>query len=194
MLKNIYTLTLIIALILLSACQSAEQIKPIKEETVPFDISTATEMIKKKEKMIIELAMKDKVSKEEYAELEVSFTEEFGDHARSILEMLFINSADPEPPSDTPIYPNSFYPTLFHEGISLTAASVYNSYYENEFLNQTRLTIKEEYVGEDEKLKDWNREYIFDLNEHGEWKLKGFSGVMNFSGEEFSMHYLKLAM
>lgn len=54
--------------------------------------------------------------------------------------------------------------------------------------------IKEEYVGEGEKLKDWNREYIFVPNENGAWELRGFSGVMNFAGEEFSMHYLKLNM
>ena len=30
--------------------------------------------------------------------------------------------------------------------------------------NQTRLSIEEKYVGDDEKLKDWKREYIFTPN------------------------------
>ena len=85
---------LIMVILLLSACQSSEQIKPIKEETIDYDIITATEMVEKKEKMIIELALREKVSKLEYKELEESFTKEFGVHAEDILSMLFIHNMD----------------------------------------------------------------------------------------------------
>ncbi|GKS14968.1 hypothetical protein YDYSY3_59680 [Paenibacillus chitinolyticus] len=188
-----YCLVLLIMVILfLSACQSSEQLKPTKEETIDFDINTAIEMVEKKEKMIIDLALREKVSKLEYKELEKSFTEEFGDHAKDILSILFINNMDSDPESDRYVQQNTLYPTVFHKGIAITNAVIYKSYFENEFFNQTRLSIKEEYVGDDEKLKDWKREYMLTPNKNGEWELNGFSGVMNFLGEDYTMNYLEL--
>jgi len=52
--------------------------------------------------------------------------------------------------------------------------------------------LKEEYNGDDEKLKGWEREYIFTLNENGEWRFNGFSGEVNFLGEDYNMNYLEL--
>ncbi|RKP53123.1 hypothetical protein D7Z26_15450 [Cohnella endophytica] len=190
--RRFYLVLLIMVILFLSACQSSEKLKPIKEETIDFDINTAIEMVEKKEKMIIDLALREKVSKLEYKELEKSFTEEFGNYAKEILSILFINNLDSEPESDRYVQRNTLFPTVFHKGITITNAVIYKSYYENEFFNQTRLSIKEEYFGEDEKLKDWNREYIFSPNEDGEWKLNGFSGKMNFLGEEYNMNYLDL--
>lgn len=178
--------------LLLSACQSSEQMKPIKEETIEFDLNTAIEMVKRKEKMIIDLALREKVSKQEYQELEKSFTEEFGDHSKDILSMLFTHNMDSDPESDRYIQQNTLYPTIFHTGVTITSAVIYKNYFENEFFNETRLSIKEEYVGDDEKLKDWNREYIFTPNQNGEWELYAFSGVMNFLGEDYHMNYLEL--
>jgi len=99
---------------------------------------------------------------------------------------------DAGPESDMYVNQNTLYPTVFHKGITITNVVIYKSYYENEFFNQTSLSIKEEYVGDDEKLKDWNREYIFTLNKNGEWVLYGFSGKMDLSGEDYSMNYLEL--
>ncbi|KOP67325.1 hypothetical protein AMS62_20295 [Bacillus sp. FJAT-18019] len=183
---------LIIIILFLSACQSSKQLKPIKEETMDFDLNTAIEMVEKKEKMIIDLALREKVTKLEYKELEKSFTEEFGDHAERILSILFIHNMDAGPEADMYVQQNTLYPTVFHKGINITNAVLYKSYFENEFFNQTRLTIKEEYVGDDEKLKDWEREYIFTPNKNGDWELNGFSGVMNFLGEDYNMNYLEL--
>lgn len=184
---------LIIILLILSGCHSSQQIKPIKEENINFDIKTAIEMIEKKEQMIIDLASREQVSIMEYKELQKSFTEEFGNYANAndMLTMIFINNMDAEPESDIYVNKDLFYPTVFHEGITVTNAVIYKRYYENEFFNQTTLSIKEEYVGDDEKLKDWNREYIFTSNEDEEWKLQGFSGVMNFLGEDYTMNYLE---
>lgn len=190
--KKSYLFLLILVVLFLSACQSSEQLKPIKEETIDFDINTAIEMVEKKEKMIIDLALREKVSKLEYKELEKSFTEEFGGHAKTILSILFIHNMDSDPESDMYVQQDTLYPTLFHEGITITNAVVYKSYFENEFFNQTRLSIEEKYVGDDEKLKDWKREYIFTPNKNGEWELNGFSGVMNFLGEDYNMNYLEL--
>lgn len=190
--RRLCLVLLIMVILLLSACQSSEQLEPIKEETIDFDINTAIEMVEKKEKMIIDLALREKVSKLEYKGLEKSFTEEFGVHAKDILSILFINNMDSDPESDMYVQQNTLYPTVFHKGITITNAIIYKSYFENEIFNQTSLSIKEEYVGDDEKLKDWTREYIFTPNNNGEWELNGFSGVMNFLGEDYNMNYLEL--
>lgn len=190
--KKLYLTLLFMVILLLPACQSSEQIKPIKEETIDFDINAAKKMVEKKEKMIIDLALREKVTRLEYRELEKSFTEEFGDHAKDILKIFLINNMDAEPESDLYIQKNTFYPTIFHNGISITKAVIYKSYFENEFFNQTRLSIKEEYVGDDKKLKNWRREYIFIPNKDGAWILNGFSGTLNFMGEDYNMNYLEL--
>lgn len=188
--RRFYFVLLVMVILFLSACQSSKQLKPIKEETIDFDKKTAIEMVEKKEKMIIDLALREKVSKLEYREIEKSFTEEFGAHAKDIISLLFINNMDSDPESDMHVQQNTLYPTVFHKGITITNAVIYKSYFENEFYNQTRLSIKEEYIGDDEKLRDWKREYIFTPNKNGEWELNGFSGVMNFLGEDYNMKYL----
>lgn len=177
---------------LLTACQSSQQSKWLTEETIDFDINTAVEMVKAKEKMIVDAALREKLSKPEYKEMEQSFTKEFGNRAQDILGILCINNMDAEPNADIYINKNILYPTSFHEGIKITKAVVHKTEYENEFFNDTTLTIKEEYVGDDEKLKSWNREYIFIPDENGEWKFSGFSGVLNFSGEDYNMNNLEL--
>jgi|GEM_PF-1822092 hypothetical protein len=185
-------ITIMIVTLLVSACRSSEQIKPIKEETIDFDMNTAIRMIEKKEQMIIDIASKDKVSNMEYQELEKSFAQEFGDHAKDILSILFIHNMDADPEADKDVQQNMLYPTVFHKGVTITSAVVYKSYFENEFFNQTKLTIKEQYDGEDAKLKGWEREYLFTPNTDGEWELTGFSGEMNFSGDDYHLNYLEL--
>ncbi|GMK40417.1 hypothetical protein PCCS19_34730 [Paenibacillus sp. CCS19] len=192
--RKLYLLITVMVVVLLSACQSSEQIKPIKEETTDFDMNTAIEMIEKKEKMIIDAASREKVTNQEYQELEKSFAAEFGNHARDILDLLFIHNMDAAPESDRYVQQNMLYPTVFHKGITITSAVVYKSYYENEFFNQTRLIIREQYDGDDAKLKGWAREYIFTPGTDGKWELNGFSGTMNFLGEEYSMNYLELKL
>lgn len=190
--RRFHLLLLIFVILFLSACQSSKQLKPIKEETIDFDLNLAMEMVEKKEKMIIDVALREKVTKLEYKELEKSFTEEFGDHAERILSILFIYDMDAGPEADRYVQQDTLYPTVFHKGITVTNATLYKSYFENEFFNQTILSIKEEYVGDDEKLKDWQREYIFTPNEQGDWELNGFSGVMNFLDDDYNMNYLEL--
>ncbi|WP_434751573.1 hypothetical protein [Paenibacillus amylolyticus] len=87
---------------------------------------------------------------------------------------------------------NILYPTVFHEEIKITKAVVDKSTFDNEFFNETTLKIKEEYVGDDEKLQSWNRDYIFKPNENDEWEFSGFSGTLNFSGEDYNLNYLEL--
>lgn len=192
MMRRFSLVVLIMVLLFLPACQSSEQLRPINEETIDFDINTAIEMVEKKEKMIMDLASREKVSSLEYKELEKTFTQEFGDHARDLLQMLFINNMDAPPESDKYVNKNILYPTVFHKGVTITNAVIYKSYFENEFFNKTRLSIKEVYAGDDKDLKDWEREYMFTPDKNGEWELKGFSGVMNLSGNKYNMNYLEL--
>ena len=188
--KTLLNTLLIIVVLMFSGCNSSEQIKPIKSETIDFDIGTAIEMVKKKEKLILDVALRESLSTIDYDQAEKALTEEFGDRGKEILSMFIISDMDSV--SDTYVMSDTFYPTVFHEGITITQAVIDKVYYEYESLNMTRLSIKEEYSGEDKNLKGWNREYIFDQNEEGEWEFHGFSGTLNFLGEEYTMHYLQL--
>jgi len=181
---------LIMVIVTLSACNSSDQIKPINKETIDFDMQTAIEMVEKKERLIIDIALRDSLSKLEYEQAEKALTEEFGNYGKDILMMLTINDMDSI--SDTHIINDTFYPTVFHEGITITTAVINNIYYENEFFNVSQLSIREAYSGDDEKLKDWYREYIFIPDDVGGWKFHGFSGVLNFMDEHYHMNYLKL--
>ncbi|SYX83934.1 hypothetical protein [Paenibacillus alvei] len=191
MMRSFYLCLLSIVILFISACQTSGQIQPIKEETIDFDMKTAIEMVEKKEKMIIDVALREKVSKLEYKELEKSFTEEFRNNADIILSILFTHNMDADPESDIYVQQNTLYPTVFHKGITITNAVINKSYFVND-QTQTRLSIKEDYNGDDEKLKGWEREYIFTLNENGEWRFNGFSGEVNFLGEDYNMNYLEL--
>lgn len=190
--KKLYLALFIIAILFLTACQSSQQIKPIREEIIDFDLNTAIEMVQKREELIISLIELEQLSHAEYQQLEIAFAEQFGDRGRDILTIFFINDMDAEPESDKLVNKNTLYPTIFHEGISVTKAEIFNTYYEEEFFNRTSLRITVEYTGEDEKLKDWSKEYIFTPNKDGEWELSGFSGSLNFMGDDFNMNYLEL--
>ncbi|OIJ19165.1 hypothetical protein BKP45_14250 [Anaerobacillus alkalidiazotrophicus] len=180
----------IVSIIILSGCNTDKEIKPIKEESIDFDIDTAIEMIKVKEELIIQLSMMKTVSSNEYDELEKVFTEEFGEHARMFLEMFIILGSEKETESGSYLVQETLYPTVFHKGIMITDAVIYKSYYENEFFNETYLTITQEYTGDDIELEGWKREYVFTENEDREWEIHTFSREMNFVGGEFSMQYL----
>ncbi|WP_338543331.1 hypothetical protein [Paenibacillus tundrae] len=186
-------LTLLLTIfLLLTACQSSQQMEPKTEKNIDFDRNTAIEMVKKKEKIVIDIASKEKVTKVEYEALEKSLAKEFGDHTSDILSIFFIEDLDADPDADRYANRNTLYPTLFHEGVTVTSAAVYKAEYEQEAFNQTELRIKEEYVGDDEKLKDWDREYLFKPDENEEWEFTGFSGTLNVSGEDYNMNYLEL--
>lgn len=184
-------LFLIILIIILTGCKTDEEIKPIKEENIDFDIDIATEMIKRKEELVIQLSMKETVSKKEYDEFEKAFTAEFGEHGRRFLEMFIILGSEKVTKSGSYLIQETLYPTVFHKGITITDAVIHKSYYENKFFNETRLRIKQEYTGDDNELEGWKREFVFTKSEDGKWEIHGFSGKMNFVGENFSMQYLE---
>ncbi|MRX73907.1 hypothetical protein GJU40_17365 [Bacillus lacus] len=183
---------MMIAAGLLSSCNNSEKMVPIEEETLHYDRNRAAEIIKEKEELILQLAMKKTISGLEYREFEKAFSEEFGQHAQLFLKMFVSENSENSRAHDVLPIEETFYPTLFHKEIALTDAVVHSSYYEDEFLHSTYLSIKQAYTGDDDMLENWEREYIFSQNEAGEWEIHGFSGVMNFTGEEYNMHYLEL--
>lgn len=191
--KKTILFVLIAIVLVLTACQSSQQsLQPTKQENVDFGRIAATEMVEKKERMIMDAASQGTFTKQEYDELEKAFTEEFGDRAQDFLSMLFITDLDAASDADRKINENMLYPTVFHEGVNLTSATVNKVEYEENMFNQTTLTVKEEYDGNDEKLQGWNREYIFEPDENEDWQLKSFSGTMNFNGEDYTMDDLEL--
>lgn len=149
---NIFVLIALV--LLLAACQSSQQsLTPTKDESIDFDRNTATKMVEKKERMIVDAA----------------------------------------PDADQKINADMLYPTVFHEGVTITSSTVHTVEYE-ETLRLTTLTVKEEYNGDDERLKGWNREYTFEPDENEEWQLQGFSGTMNFTGDDYKMDDLGLKL
>lgn len=195
--RKISLVILIFIVSILSACDSSYPIKPIKEETIDFDLQTATEMIKKKEEIILEFTMREEFSVDVYEQFAQSLTKEFGNRlAQNILSMFFTTNLDIDatsnPWSNRAVNHDTFYPTIFHEGINVTSAVIHKIEYEQQFLNRTVLEITEEYVGNDEKMAGWSRGYRFIQNDDGEWEVDGFSGVMNFSGEGVNVNYLQL--
>ncbi|MCQ4088393.1 hypothetical protein [Saccharibacillus sp. JS10] len=190
--KKLYLWLVIAILLLLTACQSSTEEKPILEETTDFDLTAAAEMIKPKEQLILDIAAKEKVSKSEYDKLGQSLEKQFGSRGSDLLSMIFIEDLDVGPEVDRSVNPDTFYPTILHEGVEVTKATEYKSEFETDLFDEHILTIREEYIGDDERLKSWNREYIFKTNEQGKWEFSGFSGVLNLSGDEYNWNYLKL--
>ncbi|OIJ15206.1 hypothetical protein BKP35_04995 [Anaerobacillus arseniciselenatis] len=176
----------------LVVCNSSDQIKPLKEETADFDLTVATEIVKSKEKLIVDLSLKEKITQTEFQQLQNTLEEQFGQHARTILSIFIPYDVDNEMPSEILLTEETFYPTVFHKEVEVTKAVIHKSYYENEIFNETSLRITQDYVGKDENLLDWQREYIYTKNTDDEWELYSFSGVLNFAGEPYNAEYLPL--
>ena len=56
------------------------------------------------------------------------------------------------------------YPTIYHKGIQVTSATITDTFYDDDYLNSTKLSIIEKYTGNDPKLTNWYREYVFEKN------------------------------
>ena len=54
--------------------------------------------------------------------------------------------------------PDQFYPTIFHQGIDVTAAQTEAVFYEEQYadLNYTRLRVTVGYTGSDPQLAGWS--------------------------------------
>lgn len=83
----------------------------------------------------------EKPDSDQVDELEDAFIEEFGDRAPDFLSMLFITDLDAAPDAYQKINADMLYPTVFHEGVTITSSTVHTVEYE-ETLRLTTLTVK----------------------------------------------------
>jgi hypothetical protein len=195
-LRNIFLgIASIIFVLLLSSCASTgDKIVPIRTEIVDFDMQTAKQMIEKGDKLISDIAIKDKISRQEYTQF-LSKIKNIYDGYKEVKweDMLFYNNEFEDSNITTlHLQENVFYPTIYNQDIEVAYAKITNTYYKNEFFDTSFLSIREEYLGRNIKFKDWYREYFYKKNDKGNWIFYGFGGEMNFTGEDFTPDYLKL--
>jgi len=185
----------IIFTMILYSCEAADsKIKPIKTEEIDFDIDVATQMVKKGEKIIVDIAGKDTVSRQEFNEFLNDMDDAFDGYKEVKWEYMFFYNQEFEDEKVSKLHLNKdmFYPTVYHKDVEVVSAKIVNTYYQDEFFNTSILTIKEEYLGNDGKLKDWYREYLYKKNDDGEWVFYGFGGHVNLSGNGITSDYLEL--
>lgn len=180
---------------MLCSCGSTGgKIEPIKTETVDFDINKATQMIKKGEKIIADISIKDTVSRQEYKQFLNDMSDAYDGYEEVKWENMFFYNEEIENEQIGTLHlkKNMFYPTIYHKDVDVVSAKIKNTYYQDEFFNEIILTLREEYLGDDSKLDGWYREYLYKKNDDDKWVFYAFGGEMNFSGESFTSDFLKL--
>lgn len=190
--KVIIAITSMICILTLSSCiNTDDKIKPIRSEVVNFDMQSAKQMIEKGEKIIADMTAKDKVTRDEYNKFLLDITDAYDGYTDVKWEYLFFYNDEVDDNNiDTIRLKNDFfYPTIYHQDIEIVSAIITNTYYEDEFSNSSLLTIREEYLGEDSKLKDWYREYAYRKDDNGNWVFHAFGGEMNLAEEGFTLSY-----
>lgn len=183
-----------ITLVLCSCVNTGKKIEPLRTETMDFDINTAAQMVGKGEKIIADISKKDTVSRDEFKEFLSSLYDAYDGYQEIQWEYMFFYNDESENEQITTLRLNKdmFYPTIYHKDIEIVSASIKNEYYEDENLNDSILTIREEYTGTDKKLKDWYRAYLYKKNSEDNWVFFSFDGQMNFSDKGFTSDYLEL--
>jgi hypothetical protein len=193
--KAFIVIASVISILVVSSCASThDKIEPIRIEVVYFDKQTAKQMIEKGDKIISDIAVKDKISRKEYIQFLSKIADAYNGYKDEKWEyMFFYNNEFEDNKIDTlHLNKNVFYPTIYHQDIEVVSAKITNTYYKEKFLNNSLLTIREEYLGGDVKFKDWYREYNYKKDDKGSWVFRNFGGQMNFMGENFTSNYLKL--
>lgn len=193
--KVFLVITSIIFILFFSSCGSDDgKIKPIKTEVIDFDIQTSKQMIEKGEKIIVDITNKDTVSRQEYNQFLSDIADAYDGYEDMKWEYIFFYNKEFEDEQIEMLHLNNdmFYPTMYHEDVEVVSAQITNTYYQDEFSNTSFLIIREEYLGNDNNLKGWYREYLYQKNDKGEWVFSNFGGQMNFLGEGFTSDYLEL--
>lgn len=196
--RSILVFVFVIFTLMLSSCgNTRNKIEPIKTETADFDIITATQMINKGEKIIAHIAIKDTVSRQEFRQFLRDMDDAYDgydgyDEEQWEYMFFYNNEIEDEQIAMLHLNQDMFYPTIYHEDVEIVSAQIKNTYYKEEYLNTSILTIREEYLGEDSKLEGWYREYLYQKNEEDKWVCNHFGGQINFLGEGFTSDYLKL--
>ncbi|SHO54085.1 hypothetical protein [Anaerocolumna xylanovorans] len=181
-------------LMLCSCVNTGKKVEPLRTETVDFDINTAAQMVEKGEKIIADISLKDTVSRDEFKQFLTDMEDAYDGYKEIQWNYMFFYNDEFEDEHIATLHLNKdmFYPTIYHKDVEIVSAQVKNEYYEDETLNDIILTIREEYLGTDSKLKGWYRESLYKKNEEGKWVFFSFDGQMNFSDEGITSDYLKL--
>ena len=161
---------------------------------VDFDINVATQMVEKGEKVIADITIKDTVSRQKFKQFLSDMDDAYDGYEEAQWKYMFFYNKEFEDEQISVFHlkKDTFYPTVYHKDVEVVSTKVANTYYEDEFLNTSILTIKEEYIGKDSKLEDWYREYLYKKSNEGKWVFYAFGGQVNFSGEGFTSDYLEL--
>jgi hypothetical protein len=180
--------------LILYSCANRGKIEPLRTETIDFDINKATQIVQRGEKTIVDISSKDTATREEFNQFLIELDKVFNGYEEAQWEYMFFNNGEFENEDITTLHLNkdTFYPTIYHKDIEIVSAQIENDYYENEILNSSTLTIREEYLGGDSKLKNWFREYIYQKNEEDEWVFHTFNGEINLGEDGITSDYLEL--
>lgn len=178
---------------LLGACgPDFVTLEPVRTETAAFDLEEAYALIEPLERPMAEISLRESITRAEYdAYVEATRHVYSGSYLNeSPPYELFFDGADIDDPTVDPLYivPNQFYPTVFHAGVELTDAQTDTVYFEEEFASQnyTQLRVTLSYQGEDPRLEDWSRTWVFKLQPDGEWLVWSCKGTTNFLGDGYS--------
>ena len=194
--KKYYLVFIIICfpLIFCSCTNTGKKIKPIKTESVDFNLDKAKQMIEKGDRILADISLKETVSREEFEQFLAGLKDAYNDYNDVQWEYIFFNNqeVDNENTTTLRLSKDMFYPTLYHKDVEVISAQITNEYYEDANHNFSLLTIKEAYTGQDSELEGWYREYLYQKNTEDEWVFYAFGGQMNFAGEGFSPDYLDL--
>ena len=185
---------LCITMVLCSCANRGTQIKPLRTETVDFDINIATQMAQKGEKIIADIAVKDTATREEFNQFITDIDKAYDGYTDVQWMYMFFNNGEIEDENITTLHlsKDTFYPTIYHKDIEIVSAQIKNEYYQDESLNSSTLTIREEYFGEDSKLEGWFREYLYQKNDEDQWVFHAFNGEINLGEEGITSDYLEL--
>lgn len=179
---------------LCSCGTTSNKIEPIKTETADFDINTATQMIRKGEKIIADISIKDTVSRQEFKQFLTDMNDAYDGYKEAQWGYMFFYNGEFEDERIATLHLNKdmFYPTIYHKDVEVVSAQIKNEYYQEEYFNTSILTIREEYSGKDNKLEGWYREYLYKKNDEDKWVFYAFGGQINFLGKGFKSDYLEL--
>lgn len=181
-----------ITLFLVSCGNTSKKPKLVQKENYDFNINTATQMIQEGEKIIKDISLKSTVSRESFNQFLTDMNDVYNGYEDVQWEYIFFNNKeiDDEHVKELHLNKNNFYPTSYHKDIEVVSAKVTNTYYQEKFFNHSLLTVREEYSGNDSKLKGWYREYLYEKNEDEKWIFYGFGGEMNLAEDGFRPDYL----
>lgn len=189
--KIIFFIFILMVIVLNAACGRQSEIRPIKTETLSFDLDDAVEMLLVLDEPLADISIKDSVSRDEFNEFVASIQRLY--HSDYKFYAMFFSNEEYEDDTvkELHIKKDVFYPTILHMDIEVTEANIFNSFYEDSSFDTSFLTIVMSYTGNDKNLFGWSKEFIFKKDENN-WEFYSFGGTLNFSGGEFTSSYLPL--